>query len=54
MAFLAVIVIALIIFIIRRNLKDKKTLETFLDHDFNKEKNKDSELNDEVDIGVIY
>lgn len=30
----AAVVIAVVIFTIRRNLKDKKTLETFLDHDF--------------------
>ena len=36
---LAIVVIALVIFIIRKNLKDKKTLETFLDHDFNKNDN---------------
>ena len=41
LVFLAVIIIALVLFLIRRNLKDKKTLETFLNHDFNKDKKED-------------
>lgn len=46
---LAIVVIALVIFIIRKNLKDKKTLETFLDHDFNKSDN-DSDENDRSEV----
>ena len=49
---LAIVVIALVIFIIRKNLKDKKTLETFLDHDFNKNDN-DSGVNDENDRSEV-
>ena len=44
-ALLAVVVIALLIFLIRRNLKDKKTLETFLDHDFNKDEKEEDATN---------
>jgi len=44
LVFLAVIIIALVLFLIRRNLKDKKTLETFLNHDFNKDKKEEDML----------
>lgn len=42
---LAIAVVFLLVFVIRRNQKEKKKLEKFLDHDFSKDKK--SELNDE-------